>query len=182
MQYDELLDNIRAEFPSFEVCPKTESRLITVIDVLLRAITFGSTKDFMTRYTTTIGTTVYTPTSWDSMPETSRMTILRHERVHMQQAQLYGRLLFSLLYLFWPLPLGLAYYRAKFEMEAYTETLQAQYEYHGEAAIVSALNKQFIVGQFTSGAYGWMWPFKSKVEAWYDRQVQWITSKASSIH
>jgi hypothetical protein len=28
------------------------------------------------------------------------------------------------------------------------------------------------VRQFTSAAYGWMWPFRGQVERWYDQAVQ----------
>ena len=77
----------------------------------------------------------------------------------------------AFLYLVPFFPLGLAYGRARLEWEAYAETLRATAEYRGlEAALDEALRRK-IVGRFTGGAYGWMWPFSRQVQHWFDQVV-----------
>ena len=116
--YDVLVLEIKKEFPDFKLIQKSQSWLSKVINVFLLVITFGKQKDFMAKYTTTIGNTIYTPANWDERPETSRVIILRHERVHLRQAKKYTRFFFSFLYLF-VFPTILAYDWKKFEQAAY---------------------------------------------------------------
>ena len=52
------------------------------------------------------------------MSDIARTVLLRHERVHLRQRRRYGFLPFAILYLIPLLPLGLAYFRARFEWEA----------------------------------------------------------------
>ena len=74
-----------------------------------------------------------------------------------------------------PLPGGLAYFRKKFEMEAYEESLRTLYFYEGPKAFTPYL-KEFFVCQFVSANYFWMWPFQKSVESWYDGVVEKIKS------
>lgn len=162
----QLTRDIADEFPDFRVIKKQDSRFMKVIDLVLRVITLGKMTTYMTDFITTMGTTVYVPDYWYSLPETSRMTVLRHERVHMRQAQRYGRLLFSLLYLLVPLPLGLAYFRMRFEREAYEESIAAMFEYHGiDVFNVNVCNN--FIRHFVSAEYFWMWPFRQSLERWF---------------
>ena len=84
---------------------------------------------------------------------------MRHERVHLRQRRRYGDLVMTFLYLVPFFPLGLAYGRARIEWEAYTETMRATAELLGSDARDRTALRAHIVQQFTSGAYGWMWPF-----------------------
>jgi hypothetical protein len=102
--------------------------------------------------------------------------LLRHERVHLRQRRRYGGALMTFLYLVPFLPLGLAYGRARIEWEAYTETLRATAELRGPEALQSADLREQIVRRFTGPDYGWMWPFRSMVEGWYDRVVRELLS------
>lgn len=108
-------------------------------------------KKFMTNYVTTIGNTIYFPNREHvDKNEFGAVAVLAHEIVHVQQSEKYGRIPFSLAYLFpqclalfalgavfavfwlpmlWcllfllflaPLP---APWRKKFELEGYTMTL-----------------------------------------------------------
>jgi hypothetical protein len=81
------------------------------------------------------------------------------------------------LYLFLPCPLGLAWFRARLEWEAYTETLRATLELRGEEAVRAPELRTRIVSQFTSAAYGWMWPFRTTVERWYDDALHEILAE-----
>ena len=106
------------------------------------------------------------------------MAVLRHERVHMRQRRKYTMPLFSFLYLFFPLPIGLAYFRAKFEWEAYEETMRAVYEYCGPDFLKREAFKENVISHFTTAQYAWMWPFRSTVEKWYDEAVRKILSNS----
>lgn len=169
MAEQRFLEELRDEFPKFRLVRKQNSRLMRVLATVLRVVTFGAQAHFMDRYVTTVGQTVFVPIGWDDWDSHERVSVLRHERVHMRQARRYTFPLFMLLYLLLPLPVGLAYFRARFEWEAYKETIRAIYEQGGLVAVTRA--KPWIVMQFTSGAYGWMWPFPRVVVRWYDEAV-----------
>jgi hypothetical protein len=168
-----LKKQISEEFPSFQILPKDGSWLMKAINVLLIIVTFGQMKTFMKSFITTMGDTVYVPENWSSWPPFSQAAILRHERVHMRQARKYTRPLFSFLYVMAWLPMGLSWWRAKFEKEAYEESLRAYSEYGSDISNNVVLKKN-MVNHFVSAEYGWMWPFKSSIEAWYDAAVKKI--------
>ena len=163
--YLDMVEETKEEFKGFKVVPKSESLLMKAINVFLIAITFGQMRTFMTRFHTTVGTTVYVTPSWDKQTDASRIITLRHERVHMRQARRYTRPVFSFLYLF-ALP-SIWTFRAKFEAEAYEETMRAAVEFHGTGSLDDKL-KASIVKHFTSAEYFWMKPFKGSVEKWFD--------------
>ena len=167
-----LLEDIRLEFPDFKLVYKSKSRLMRAIDLFLKVITFWRMRTFMKGFITTVGSTVYVNDHWKTFPAIAKLIILRHERVHMRQRDRYGTLRFSFLYLFFPLPGVFAYYRAKFEKEAYEETLRALKQYHGEGVLKRMSTRTVIVRHFTSSEYFWMWPFRDSIERWYDETVE----------
>lgn len=75
--------------------------------------------DFMTRYWTTVGDTIYYPTSVQDPNHKSHDDAVSHELVHVSQYRKFGKALFLFLYLFVPVPFFFAYFRWKFEREAY---------------------------------------------------------------
>lgn len=162
---------MKAEFPAFRILPKRGDPLSIAIDWALRLVTLGGQRHYLTRYHTVIGDTLYVPDTWADLGDLDRVILLRHERVHLRQRRRYGAALMTFLYLVPLLPLGLAYGRARIEWEAYVETLRATFELRGEAAATSAELREQIVRRFTGPDYGWMWPFRSVVEGWYDRAV-----------
>jgi hypothetical protein len=168
---ERLITQIKAEYPDFRLVPKSDDRLSSLIDVALRILTLGRQSAYLTHYHTVLGDTLYVPQSWESASDVQRAIILRHEWVHLRQRRRYGLPLMTFLYLLPFCPLGLAYGRARLEWEAYAETLRATAEYRGlEAARDPELRRQ-IVGRFTGGAYGWMWPFRGQVQRWFDRVI-----------
>lgn len=170
----ELIRTLRAlkdEFPSFHIVKKSESKWMRMLDVFLRVVTLGRMKTFLTGYITTIRNTVYVSDDWADLPSYAKVTVLRHERVHMRQARALSFPLFAFLYLFVPLPGGLAYCRTVFEMEAYRETLEARVEYYGLLELQNPAERTRIISHFTGPAYFWMWPFQQRVEDWYDNAV-----------
>lgn len=171
MDLAQLVFETRMEFPGFMIKTKSSSFFMKVVAFLLLIVTFGSQKKFMTTYVTTIGKTVYVPDDWNTWEDPRKIIIIRHERVHMRQARRLTFPVFALLYILLPLPLGLAWFRARFEWEAYTESIRAARDVYGDFVLSDANYRASIVGQFTTGAYGWMWPFKKTVERWYDAAV-----------
>jgi len=165
---ERLVDSIREEFPTFRIVAKRDSLLSRAIDLALKVLTLGGQREYLTRYHTVIGYTLYVPLSWEQTGDLDRAILLRHERVHMRQRRRLGMALMTFLYLVPFFPLGLAYGRARLEWEAYAETLRATAELAGLSAARAPALRDQIVGRFTGSAYGWMWPFRRTVERWYD--------------
>lgn len=153
---------------AFTQVSKTSSKLMKVINVALRIISFGQMTAFMTSYVTTIGTTVYVPVNWWTRPPLARAALLRHERVHMRQSERMGWFFYGLHYLLFILPVGLAFGRKILEQEAYTESMWAYADYYGVAHLADTQVREKMIGHFTGSGYLWMWPFRSSAEHWYD--------------
>ncbi len=171
--YIELLDEIREEFPDFKIVWKHDSKLMKWLGRILWFLTFGAVTTFQTKYITVIGCTMYVPEGWGSYADATRMIILRHERVHMRQRRALTIPLYLFLYLCCPLPAFLAYFRTRFEMEAYEETIRATVELlpTGYEAVMKQAFKDKIVNDFIGPGYCWMWPFRKCIEGWYDATV-----------
>lgn len=167
---------LQAEFPRFRIVPKRGNALSRAIDVLLRMVTFGGMRTFMTEYHTVIGETLYVPNSWHYMREVDKVILLRHERVHLRQKRRYTFLGMAFIYLVPWFPLGFAYGRARLEWEAYAETLRATHELLGPRAANNPHLRRHIVGRFCGPDYGWMWPFPRQVNQWYDETLATLTA------
>jgi hypothetical protein len=178
--YQQLLEEIRAEFPGFRVRRKEDDRLQRAIHRALMILTFGRMKRYLTDYQTTIGWTVYVSADWEERPRDQRWITMRHEREHLRQFKRWTRPLMALLYLLIPLPVGLAYFRARFEKQAYREGLRAQAELEGIDAIRAPELRARIVRKFTGPDYGWMWPFPRAMARWYDRTVDEIAAEIAA--
>ena len=135
---------------------------------LLRVVTLGAQSAYLDRYVTTLWHTVYVPPDWEARAIEERYATLRHELVHVRQFERWG-VLMAVAYLLLPLPLGLAWFRMRFEREAYEETLRVWHQLGGRAACERL--RPHVVAQFTSGSYGWMWPFPRAMERWFDAFV-----------
>ena len=166
--YEAYVAELRAEFPGLRVISKRGHAMSIVIDRLLKLITLGGQSAYLTRYTTVIGRSIYVPLDWEERDPRERYVTMRHEAVHLRQARRYGMLLMSFLYGVPFFPLGLAYGRARSEWEAYAETFRAVAEVWGPAKARSPELRAHVVRQFTSPAYGWMWPFPGQVNRWID--------------
>jgi hypothetical protein len=167
--HEPLLEEIRAEFPRFEVRFKKDSGLQRAIHLALALVTLGGQRGYLTRYHTVLFGRLYVPESWRSMGDEDRYVLLCHERVHLRQRRRMGDLVMALVYLLPFFPLGLAYGRARIEWEAYRETIRATAEVKGLAA-AKALRGE-IVRRFTGADYGWMWPFPRTIERWFEAEI-----------
>jgi hypothetical protein len=163
------MGEIREEFPGFRIVRKDRAVGQRAIHGALAVVTLGGMRRYLTGYQTTIGWTVYVTPDWEERDEVDRWIVMRHERVHLRQFRRYTRVGMGLLYLLAPLPVGLAWCRARFEREAYEETIRAAAEVYGVEYVRCSGFRDYIVRQFTGPSYGWMWPFRRSVNRWYDR-------------
>jgi hypothetical protein len=166
-EYDALVERLEAE--GVRLVEKDRVWHQRVIHRLLQIVTLGAQSHYLERYVTTIGRTIYLTPRWNDRALADRYATMRHEAVHIEQFKRFGLVPMALAYLLLPLPLGLAWCRMRLEREAYEETLRVQFSIGGRAACERI--RAHVIRQFTSGAYGWMWPFKGAVSRWFDRFV-----------
>lgn len=175
--YESLLSETHREFPNFKIIKKSESKFMRLLDKVLRTISFGKIDNFMENFTTTIGMTMYVTDHWDLASSATKYSTLEHERIHLRQSKKYGSVLFSMLYLLFPLPIGFAWFRTKFEMEAYEVTLRNIHRSYGKSVFNEELKRLF-VGYFTGPSYMWMWLGEKRISDWYDKTVSKILEDA----
>ena len=175
-ELDVVIGEIKHEFGDFEIIEKKNSLFMKTINVLLRIITFNQMKTFMTGFTTTIGHKVYVSDSWDKRADKMKAATLRHEFVHMKQERRMGKVLYRLTYLFWIFPVFFAKGRRDLEMEAYTESMKAHFEYYGARYVSTPEYKKHVCKHFTSAQYFWMWWRSADIEKWFDETLNKIIS------
>jgi hypothetical protein len=178
-QSEALIASIRQEFPGFRIVDKRASLLSKVIHVALCVLTVGGQRAFMSQYHTVIGDTLYVPDAWSRSSDVDRAILLRHERIHLRQRRRYGFAGMAFLYLIPFFPIGLAYGRARLEWEAYQETLRATAELLGLSAARDPALREKILERFVGPAYGWMWPFRTQIERWYDATLEELARRAA---
>ncbi len=167
-RYDALVESLRAEIPGFRIVRKDQSTLHRAIHVALIGLTLGRMRSYLDSFQTTIGTSVYVTADWDDWSSDRRYVTLRHEAVHLRQFRKFTLPGMALLYVLLPLPMGLAWFRAYFEKEAYAESIRAVAEVWGPDYPHRAEYRAHVIEQFMGASYGWMWPFRAGLERWYD--------------
>lgn len=168
-RYDALVEALRVEFPRLRIVRKDRSWIHGAIHGALMGLTLGRMRSYLTAYQTTIGRTIYTTADWDERDPDERYVTLCHEAVHLRQFRRFTLPGMAILYLLLPLPMGLAWFRTRFEQEAYAETIRAAAEVWGPAFPRTPSFRSYVIGQFMGPAYGWMWPFRRSIERWYER-------------
>jgi hypothetical protein len=168
-RYLALLEAVHAEFPGFRIVRKDQSLLHRAIHHALCALTLGRMTSYLDHFQTTIGRTVYVTADWHELDPDHRYVTLRHEAVHLRQFRRFTLPGMAVLYLLVPLPMGLAWFRAHFEKEAYAESIRASAEVWGLDYPRRPEHRRSVIDQFTGAAYGWMWPFRRGLERWYDQ-------------
>lgn len=176
-RYTALIEALRAEIPGFRIVRKDQSPLHRAIHHALVVVTFGRMRSYLDSYQTTIGKTVYVTPDWDDWSADQRYVTLRHEAVHLRQFRKLTLPVMAVLYLLVPLPMGLAYFRARFEQEAYAESIRAAAEVWGPSYPTRTEYRSHVVEQFMGASYGWMWPFRRSIERWYDGILATISSQ-----
>jgi hypothetical protein len=141
----EFARGLGAEFPRFRLIARERSPLMRALHAVVRLWNPG----FLDHMTTTLAYRVYAPASVRSDPVHGVRT-LRHEAVHLRQFRdhpVWLPLSYALL-----LPAGITM-RARWEMEAYVETMRAELEDTGS---VPDSTLDWIEGLFTGPAYLFM--------------------------
>ena len=163
-RYEAIIQRICSEFPAFKIVERDKSWLRLPFRLLSKV-----TKTDYFNFVTTIGSTIYVGPGWNERSDNDRYRVLRHELIHIRQFHNwpFGRRLswlnhafFSFAYLF-ILPF-LWTFRAKFEREAYTQTLLVQFELGGTITDPEIdRNTERMVRTFSGPAYLWMATKKS---------------------
>jgi len=176
-----LVDLCKEVIPSFKLTYKTDSKFMKVLGTLSKLFN----PEFMTVYTTTVGSTVYLP-SKEVLLADQRVYfgVLAHELVHMREQRQTGSVLYMLKY-FAPQILGvlallaifavtsvwflLALFflialaplpspgRANIELNGYTMSMAVDFWFEGS---IGADELEWIALQFTGAPYYFMWPFR----------------------
>ena len=142
-----------------------------VVAFMLMVVTFGGIKRkrFLEDYATTIGPLQAYPRAWPSLPE----SLLVHEARHTRQCSWFGWAvpvlgwiprtrawaglpLFGLCYLILPLPIGFAWFRWRFELDAERAALRYRL---GKGEPLDRLQTRALeFGDRVCGPdYGWSW-------------------------
>ncbi len=185
--------HVQSLIPGYRVVRKSKSWVMHLLNVFL-----FFTPDFMTRYTTTVGNTVYVPDRLWENHSMRTLAILAHEARHVYDKQKYSGILFGLGYLL-PQVLGLlsllallaiwfsnywllalvavvflapipAYFRMLIERQGYLMSLCVARWTFGLDTAERQLD--FILKQFEGPAYYFMWPFHTSLEEWFQCELQ----------
>lgn len=144
----------------------------------LKFVTFGKMNRFMTDFTTVLGRTIYFPAGWriEHVGPEDYVTLC-HEIKHVKDQYelgmgcfVFGAILFALLYLFIPLPIFFAYFRYKFERDAYRVSWYTSLE------VGLKPDLDFYIAQLTGPSYLWTWILKPQVKRWFREHCQMIES------
>lgn len=186
--YQNLLADIDKEFDGKVIIEKKtkDSFLWRALAVVL-----FFNKRFLSGYYTTIGPIIGTPTTWEERSYENRYSVLRHEREHLRQYKRagFGNLwlgffLVGFLYVFIPFPIGIAWFRAHFEKEAYRESMRAEVALYGSVAararLMSSRRRDHRVKTFTGPDYLYMWPFPKAIRKWYDKTVDEVIEETNT--
>jgi hypothetical protein len=183
MSFQALISSAQQYFPDLKIKYKNKSTLMWIMGKLL-----FFNKDFMTSYTTTIGSTIYYPTeSSTKVRPISSATILLHELVHINDAKKFTKPLFGFLYLTpqilallciplfflsWKIALPLlllfmapvpSFFRMHFEKKGYLSSLYVLNALGNKLNFDPELDqqKETFIKQFTGSYYYFMWPFNN---------------------
>lgn len=146
----EMADRLGAKFVH-----KNDSWFMKFIAILLWPI--GMKKKFMTVFWTTIGRTVYYVGA-ESPLDPSNIHIVHHELIHIKQWDKYW-LWQPISYLLFPLPMFFAWFRWRWEREAYLVSI-VEYGYKIDG-VVDSLWKN----------YAWTWP-KKWMTVWFEEHTK----------
>lgn len=130
---------------------------------------------FLTDISTTVGSTIYVCANWNQLSAKDAKLSLEHETTHVLQFSKYIFPIMSFLYLFFPLPVGLAYFRYRMEREAYFNELVLAREMClqelGDWSKERERLINWVVSVLGSGMYLWPWP-KSWIRKWFEKNLR----------
>ena len=154
-KFEELVAETQREYPGFEI----------------------RVSDRVPLYAITLGTKIYVKPKWEDAPWQTKYATLRHERVHMHQQRAMGcgsiklgLVLFAILYILFPLPIFLAYFRWRWERVAYVESMRAWQEL-GDYDLGD--NAESHANSVAGKGYGWAWP-RPLVTRYFKKQAKML--------
>ncbi len=166
-KYQNLLSEMKEEFPYFNLVVKKHSKF----NQLLKKLTFFN-PEMNERYTTTLGPTIAVNNTWNERPAKNRYSTLIHERIHMRQEQKYGLTAYFLVFALIPFPTKLAYFRKKWEQEAYQVNLYMSWKEGHREKIFGEKYIKYIMDQFIGQFYFFMWYSKEHILKWMLKTVR----------
>lgn len=181
---DTLLMELKIEFPEIRFEEKSSKFFWKFLHYAILIVTIGFNRKFLKGFTTSLKNLVaFNGKSWIKIKtrpanwEYDIWKLLEHEREHLRQFKKYGLVLMLISYLFVFFPLGFAYGRAMIEKAGYLKTLECWYLTDPKKPYREEY-REWWVKQFTGPNYGWAWPFRKTVEAWYDQGLSRLAKAA----
>lgn len=156
--------------PEIVVTTKDTNRILwKILSTLLTILTAGKMTNLIAGFVTTLGNKIFFPPGWT--PEKAPLgdyVTLQHEYVHYLQYKKLGFgnvwlgfVIFAILYALLPVPTGYAWFRYKFEREAYLTS----YSVSKQLKIPQALEQY---AEWLSGPeYFWAWKDKQAILTWF---------------
>lgn len=198
--FEETLSKVKLQYPNLEIRFKNESLLMKILGVIL-----FFNKDFIQKYITTIGSTVYFPSKeYLDKHNVSCVVELLHELVHIRDANknrlwftfsyLFPQIFFilsipfaifidfkfSLFFLLFLLPIP-SYFRMVSERRAYTISLYVVTKLKNKDPLIDINEfRNTYVKQFKNLSYYLMWPFSNVDEYFDDVILQFSKNKKPS--
>jgi len=177
-KYIALLKEIKQEFPNFSIIQKKTSNF----SQMLQRLSPWNT-DLNLKYDTTIGPKIYVCAGKESGPRPwkkpwnqrtfhKRYDMLIHERIHQRQVRDCGGLIpFFFLFGLVPLPAKLAWFRKRFEAEAYQLSIFMVMKEFGKDVVLSPADRKYILDQFYGKFYMYMWYSQKQIMNWLEKTV-----------
>ena len=183
------LEEIKKDIP-VRICYKDQSVFMKWLNPFVSLFT----KDFMTRFTTTIGYTVYFPSQeYVKRDENNALQILAHEAVHLLDTKKWSRPVFMTTYLFPQiLALGIFFFPwlgiTSLFFLLFLLPLPAPFRFFWESRgytidIITSKNNAFeaYIKYFTGWDYYMMFPFPKLVSRVFNHWVEKIESREDKI-
>lgn len=195
MSFQNLVTAAQEYFPKLKIKYKNHSWFMKLLSVV-----FFFSPGFMTRYTTTIGNTVYFPSKeFVQKHEVSSCIIVLHELVHLYDQKIMSKSLFLFTYLFpqilspicllliflltWKIMLPLAIifalpipavFRMYWEKRAYFSSFYVLQLLASKLKFNPHLKAQehIFLRYFHDSSYYFMWPFKKAIRGQFDQALQ----------
>jgi hypothetical protein len=142
---------------------KRDSSLMRFLGFLLTWVT----PQFMDQFWTTLGSTIYYPTSVINPRHEKYATIVWHESIHVEQFYTYSWFLMVCAYTFFPLPI-LFSGRWWIERGAYLVTLLCEIKENPSCNIEARVDA---IVEMLWSSYAWPWP-KKWMKAWFLSQLK----------
>lgn len=148
------------------------------IHYVVMIVTLGFNRTFLNGYYTTLGNVVGVPDGFDRACEKNPLhvaEVIEHENIHINQAKRWGLgyvwlgyIPYAICYLLLPVPFLFAYFRYRFEREAYAHGINFYLQFYPDARERRIAHA---VANLCGGEYAWTWIIRSQVDRWFREHV-----------